>query len=258
MVKREAFISEGLSHAVLPGIVLAYIWIEDRNSPWLIVAAGLSGLLMVWLVEWIANTNLVERDAALGIVFSGLFSVGMVATSLELGKSHFHADCIIDGNLAMATLRTTELRYLGAIPSAFVTMLGMLIALGTFVGLFFKELTLLSFDKILAETFGFRPKLLHSAWLALVAMTAVAAFEIAGTILVVALMITPAATANLLTNKLSTLVWLAPCLAAAASVTGVVAGIQLNVPPAGLIACLSGILFLAVVAGKKLLASRIS
>ena len=255
VIKREAFVSEGLSHAVLPGIVLAYVWIEDRNSPWLIIAAGLSGLLMVWLVEWIACTNRVERDAALGIVFSGLFSVGMVATSLELGKVHFHADCIIDGNLALAAVRKTEFPLLGDMPTAFVTMLGILLGLCAFIGLFLKELTLLSFDEVLAKSFGFRPRMLHSAWLALVSMTAVAAFEVAGTILVVALMIAPAATANLLTNRLGTLIWLAPCLAAIASMAGVFAGIQLDVSPAGLIASISGILFLVAVGYKKLATS---
>ena len=109
VVKREAFVSEGLSHAVLPGIILAYIAIPDRSSPLLVVAAGLSGLIMVWLVQAISNTRLVDRDAALGIVFSALFSIGVIASSMKLGNVHFHAHCIIDGNLSLAALKHAEI-----------------------------------------------------------------------------------------------------------------------------------------------------
>ena len=70
VVKRESFISEGLSHAVLPGIILAFAIFRDRSSPWLVISAGLSGLIMVWLVQAISLTRRVDKDAALGIVES--------------------------------------------------------------------------------------------------------------------------------------------------------------------------------------------
>ena len=104
VVKREALVSEALSHAVLPGIVIAFLVFRDRSSPLLIFAAGMSGLLMVWLVKWIAGSGRVKQDAALGIVFSGMFSVGVIASSLNLKNINFHPDCIIDGNLAFAAL----------------------------------------------------------------------------------------------------------------------------------------------------------
>ncbi|MEM9409691.1 MAG: metal ABC transporter permease [Planctomycetota bacterium] len=246
VIKREAFISEGLSHAVLPGIVLAYVWVEDRSSPWLIISAGLSGLLMVWLVDWIAGSKRVDRDAALGIVFSGLFSVGIVVSALELGKVHFHAHCIIDGNLALAAVRKTELPLVGELPMAFMTIFGMLMVLVGFVLLFFKELKLHAMDETMAKLLGFQTKWLYTVWLALVAMTTVAAFEIAGTILVVALMVVPAATANLLTYRLAHLIWLSCGLSALTSVAGIAMSIQLDVSPAGLVSACSGVLFVLV------------
>ena len=247
VVKREAFVSEGLSHSVLPGIILAYIVIEDRSSPLLVVAAGLSGMLMVGLVKAVSSTRLVDRDAALGIVFSALFSVGVIASSLKLGRVHFHAHCIIDGNLSFAALQHVQLGGVDLGPQAFLTMSWMLVILVAFITVFFKELTLMAFDEPTARLFGFRPGALHTVWLSLVAMTAVAAFETAGTILVVALMIAPAATGNLLTHRLSTLFVISGGIAALSAVIGIGLGIGLDIAPAGPIATVSGLAFLLVV-----------
>ena len=251
VVKREAFVSEGLSHAVLPGIILAFAFFEDRSSPWLIISAGLSGMLMVWLFQAIQYTKRVDRDAALGIVFSGLFSIGIIASSVKLSNVHFHAHCIIDGNLSFAALKAWEWGgyYLG--PRAFVTMLMMLTLIVGFITVFYKELKLASFDETSARLFGFRPTLLHSFWLAIVSMTAVAAFETAGTVLVVALMICPAATANLITSRISTMLWVSPLLAAIAAAAGVGLGTYLDISPAGPISSVSGLIFFVVFLGSK-------
>ena len=247
VVKREALVSEGLSHAVLPGIVLAFLIFRDRSSPLLILAAGLSGLLMVWLVQWIAKTGRVKQDAALGIVFSGMFSVGILASSLNLKNVHFHAHCVIDGNLAFAALEDCNWFgvYLG--PRAFVSMLLCVVGLTGFIALFFKELKLMAFDETASRLFGFRPRLLHMVWLAIVSIVAVAAFEIAGTILVVALMIAPAAAANLLSQRLGKMFFLSAILGTISAIAGVALSQQLNISPAGPIASIVGFVFLIIV-----------
>ncbi len=247
VVKREAMVSEGLSHAVLPGIVLAFLIFRDRSSPFLILAAGLSGLLMVWLVQWIAKTGRVKQDAALGIVFSGMFSVGILASSLNLKEIHFHAHCIIDGNLAFAALEDCHWFgvYLG--PRAFVSMLLCVAGLIGFITVFFKELKLMAFDETSSQLFGYRPRLLHTIWLAIVSIVAVAAFEVAGTILVVALMIAPAAAANLLSQRLGKMFLLSGLLGTCSAILGVVLSQQLSISPAGPIASMAGLTFLVVV-----------
>ena len=90
VVKREAFVSEALSHAVLPGILVAYLIFRDRGSPMLILSASLAGLLMVLCVRLMSKTNLVYDDAALGIVFAALFSVGVILANQNLSGVHFH------------------------------------------------------------------------------------------------------------------------------------------------------------------------
>lgn len=258
VVKRETFLSEGLSHAVLPGILVAFLVFQDRTSPWLIITAGLSGLVMVWLVQLITNTKLVEKDAALGIVFSGLFSIGVILSRLNLKNVHFHADCIIDGNLEYAPLKGLSIGgyYLG--PQAFVTLLTINLLLIGFVGLFYKEMKLNSFDQSTSKLLGFRPNLLHTAWLAIVSITCVAAFEIAGTILVVALIIAPPTAANLLVNRLSQMLVVSALLGAFAAIIGVAVGLQLDIAASGPIAATSGFLFLLIVlvAPKRGIISR--
>jgi manganese/zinc/iron transport system permease protein len=247
VVKREAFISEGLSHAVLPGIIFAFLIFQDRSSPWLILAAGLSGLLMVWLAQAICRSGRVYHDAALGIVFSGMFSVGIIASSMKLKNVHFHAHCIIDGNLAFAPIDRCEFAGLDWGPRAFVSMLFCLMGLLAFVVVFFKELKLMAFDESASHLLEFRPKLLHTIWVAIVSIVAVAAFETAGTILVVALMIAPAAAANLLTKRLSTMFVISGILGALTSALGVAISLPMSISPAGPIASMSGLVFLSVV-----------
>ncbi len=258
VVKREAFISEGLSHAVLPGVILAFLVFEDRSSPLLIICAALAGLLMVWLVQMLVRTGKVKQDAALGIVFSGMFSVGVILSSLRLKNVHFHAHCIIDGNLAFAALEPFECWgvYLG--PRAFISMLLFLVVLIGFIVLFFKQLKLLAFDESSLFMLGGNPRILHGIWLALVAMVVVAAFEIAGTVLVVALMIAPPAAANYFSKQLSTMFYWSAALGVASAIIGVAFSLQLDISPTGAIASSSGMLFLlvALVAPQKGLVAK--
>ena len=247
VIKKEAMVAEALSHAVLPGILIAFIVFEDRTSPWLIISAGLSGLLMVWIVQSIRKTGLVDGDAALGIVFSALFSIGIICANVGLNKVHFDSRCVIDGNLSLAALRPLRIGGAEIAPYAFVTMATVLVLLIGFIAVFYKELKLMMFDSALSQTFGFRPTLLHLTWLALVSITTVAAFEIAGSILVVALMIAPPATAFLLTKRLGVMLVIASTIGVISSVAGFYLGWGLNISHTGPIASVAGMIFLLTV-----------
>ena len=247
VVKHESMIAEALSHAVLPGILIAFLVFQDRTSPWLIISAGLSGLLMVWVVQTIRKTGLVDGDAALGITFSALFSVGIICANLGLNRVHFDSHCIIDGNLAMAALRPLVIGGVEIAPFAFVLMATVLTLLVTFILIFYKELKLMMFDSALSQTFGFKPAMLHLIWLGLVSITTVSAFEIAGSILVVALMIAPPATAFLLTRRLGVMLIISSTIGVISSVIGLYLGLGLDIAPTGPIASVAGMIFLLTV-----------
>jgi manganese/zinc/iron transport system permease protein len=176
-----------------------------------------------------------------------MFSVGIIASSLNLKNVHFHAHCIIDGNLAFAAIDHFEFLGVDLGPKAFVSMLACLVGLLGFITLFYKELKLIAFDECAARLSGFRPKLLHTVWLTAVSIIAVAAFEAAGTILVVALMIAPATASNLLTRRLSVMFAVSAMLGAISGVLGVALSHFLGISPAGPIASMAGLQFLLIV-----------
>ncbi len=251
VVKREAMVSEGLSHAVLPGIIVAFVLLRDRSSVWLILGAAAFGLIMVLLVLAIRRTRIVDADASLGIVFAAMFSVGIILAHQELRNTHFHAHCIIDGNLALSPLDTVDVGPLRWVPRSFLVMFGVLACVVTFIAVYFKELKLSMFDESLARSFGFRPVVLHLVWLSLVSITTVSAFETAGSILVVALMITPPAAASLMTNRLTVMLLLSCVLAGASAVIGFWVGLRLDISPTGPMSAVAGGLFLLILLFAK-------
>lgn len=248
VLKREALVSEGLAHAVLPGIVIAYALLRDRSSPLLLVGAAGMGLVMILAVQAIRRTGVVDSTASLGVVFPALFSVGVLLTSMDLAGTHFHADCIIEGNLALAPLDRLVIggRDLG--PRAFWSVSAALLLVSGFVVALFKELKLLTFDPDLAASLGFRPNRVHVAWLAVVSFTVVASFEAAGSILVVALMIAPPAAAVLWVDDVRHVLGLAGVLALVSAFAGHEIGLALDIAPAGPMATSAGALFLASLA----------
>ena len=177
-----------------------------------------------------------------------MFSIGVLLVSRHLRSTHFHADCIIEGNLALAPIDDYELAgiYLG--PKSWVVMLSMLIVCLAFITLCYKELKLMLFEPLLARRFGFKPALLQLIWLAIVSMTAVAAFNVAGAVLVVALMIAPPAAAYLLSDRLSGLLIIASVIAVISSIAGVYLGLALNISHTGPIASTAGAVFLLIFA----------
>lgn len=244
VAKKEALISEGLSHAVLPGIIVAYIFLRDQQNPFLILSAAASGYLMIVLMQLLMKTKLIQSDAALGVTFSTLFSIGIIIASQYLKNSPVHAHCIIDGNLANAYQNSMVVFGFERIPKSFVVMSLNLVVLLGFLLLCYKELKLMVFDPILARSLGYRPGLMHSVWLALVAIICVSAFETAGAVLVVALLIAPPATAFLLTKKLQWAFVISAIAASLAAVGGFYLGLYLDISQTGPIASISGGIFL--------------
>ncbi len=248
LVNRQAMMSEGISHAMFPGLVLAFMLLRDQSSPLLILSAAASGLVMVWVTQWLTSTRLVDSDAALGIVFAGMFSVGILLVSMNLRNTHFHADCIIDGNLALAPLDRLKIGGYDLGPKSWVTMLTLLVICTGFITLCYKELKLMLFEPLLARRFGLKPALLQIIWLTLVSVTTVAAFNIAGAVLIVALMIAPPAAAYLLSDRLSGLLIGSSVIAAISAVAGFYLALDLDISPTGPVASTAGMVFLIVFA----------
>ncbi len=208
VLRKMAMMSDAISHAILPGIVIAFFITSDLNAPLLILAAAMMGVLTVVLVELIYRTKLVKEDAAIGLVFPALFSIGVILIAQYAGDVHLDTDAVLLGELAFAPFDRLTIGGTDIGPRAFWVMSIILLLNVGFITLFYKELKLATFDAGLAAALGFLPGALHYGLMGLVSVTAVGAFDAVGSILVVALMVGPAATANLLTDKLTRLIGL--------------------------------------------------
>ncbi len=244
ILRRTAMMSDAISHAILFGIVVGFLLTKSLSSPFLIVGAALTGVLTVSLVELLTKTRLVREDAAIGLVFPVLFSIGVILVARYAGNVHLDTDSVLLGELAFAPFNRMELFGHDLGPQSLFVMGGVLLLNVAFIALFFKELKLSTFDAGLAAALGFSPALIHYTLMGFVSVTAVGAFDAVGSVLVVALMITPPAIAYLLTDRLAAMLWLSAGIGALGAIGGYWAAYWLDVSIAGMMATVAGVIFL--------------
>lgn len=219
-----SLMGDAVSHAVLPGVVLAYVF----GAPFAL-GALVFGLLAVALIGLIRGTSRVKEDAAIGIVFTTLFALGLVLISVT--PSQTDLSHIIFGNI------------LGISDAEFVQIL--ILAAVAFAVLLVKrrDLTLYAFDPTHAFAIGLSPRMLGALLLGVLALTAVVALQVVGVILVVAMLIIPGATAYLLTDRFGRMLIIAPVVSAAASIIGIYLSYWLDAASGGLVVLVQGVFF---------------
>lgn len=193
---------DAISHTVLLGIVLAFIVIPNLNSPLLIIGATLVGILTVFLTELIVRSKKTDEESAIGLVFPFLFSIAIIIITLKFSNVHLDIDAVLLGKMELAVLDQLKIGNLELGPKMLYVVMGMFLLNLTFIKLFYKELKIVSFDYALASSLGFMPVIVHYLLMTLVSLTAVTTFNVVGSILVISLMIGPAATALLFTKNL--------------------------------------------------------
>ena len=219
-----SLMGDAVSHAVLPGVVLSYI----VGVPFA-VGAVIFGFLAVALIGTIRDTSRVKEDAAIGIVFTTLFALGLVLVSAT--PSQTDLGHILFGNvLGVSGSALWQLVILGAV----VTV--VLVAKR-------RDLTLFAFDPVHAHAIGLSRRWLGALLLGLLALTCVVALQIVGVILVVAMLIIPGAAAHLLTDRFGHMLVLAPTLAVGATVVGIYISYGADVSPGGMVVVTQGVMF---------------
>ena len=219
-----SLMGDAVSHAVLPGVVLAYVF----SVPFA-VGALLFGFLAVGLIGAVRETSRIKEDAAIGIVFTTLFALGLVLISVT--PSHTDLTHIIFGNLL-------------GVSSGDLAQIMILAALAMAVLLIKRrDFTLYAFDPTHAHAIGLNPRMLGAALLALLALTSVVALQAVGVILVVAMLIIPGATAYLLTDKHSRMLVIAPAISVACAVLGLYTSYYMDTASGGMIVLAQGTAF---------------
>jgi manganese/zinc/iron transport system permease protein len=243
VLRRMALISDAISHAMLLGIVVGFFLTEDLNSPLLILGATLTGLVTALLVELLHRTGLVREDAAIGLVFPALFSIGVILISRYAGSVHLDTDVVLLGELAFAPFDRVVVAGWDIGPKGLYAGSIILLINAALAALFYKELKLATFDPGLAAALGFSPAAIHYGLMGVTSLTAVGAFDSVGAILTVALFIAPAAAAYLLTDDLARMLLLSVGLGIAAALTGYWMAFLLDASIAGSMATMAGVIF---------------
>ena len=243
ILRRMAMMSDAISHSVLLGIVLMFFIVRELHSPWLIVAATITGLITVALTESLIASKQMKKDAAFGMFLPLFFAVAIALICLFAGNIHLDQDAVILGEIAFAPFNRFELNGLDLGPIGIWVMSGILLINSLFIGCFYKDLKCATFDPQLARTIGISPIFLHYALMGCVSITCVGAFDIVGTILIVALIITPPASAYLLTRQLHTMIGASILIGCLCAIFGTLLAIAIDGSIAGAMCTVAGIIF---------------
>jgi manganese/zinc/iron transport system permease protein len=246
VLRKMALISDAISHAILPGIVIGFFITQDLSSPLLIVLAAVSGIITVMLVEYIQKTGLVKKDTAIGLVFPALFSIGVLLISKNANDIHLDVDAVLLGELAFAPFDRLVINGIDFGPKSCYVIGGVLLVTLGLLFAFFKELKVSTFDTGLAAALGFSPLIMHYGLMSISSVTIVGAFDAVGAVLVIALMIAPAATAYLLTSDLKKMILLAVFFGVFSAIAGYWVAHGLDASIAGAITSVLGLLFFIV------------
>lgn len=224
ILRGMSLMGDAISHAVLPGVALSYILGIN-----FFIGAITFGLLASVIITYIKGNSIIKSDTAIGITFSSFLALGVILIGVANSSTDlFH---ILFGNI-LAVQDIDMWISIGV---------GILVLL--VIAIFFRQLLLTSFDPILAQSMGMPVNFYHYLLMILLTLVAVTAMQSVGTILIVALLITPAATAYLYAKSLKTMIVLSSCLGALASILGLFIGYTFNVAAGSSIVLTSAFIF---------------
>ncbi len=213
MVQRLALLGDAISHSVLPGLAIAFMIGAD-----IFVGAFIAGVLSTIVITWIRARSQIKEDAAMGIVFSAFFALGVTLITIIQKDNKIDLNHFLFGNILSVT--NEEVRNTAIITTIVLTI----------VILLYKELMFYTFDPIGAQASGLPTNLLNFGLMILIALTIVASLKSVGVILVLAMLITPGATAYLLVTRLHHMMILGAVIGVIASISGMYLSYFFNLP----------------------------
>ena len=243
ILRRMAMMADAISHTVLLGIVVAYLVTRQLSGVHMLIGAILAGLVTSILVQWFHSLG-VQQEASIGVVFTSLFAIAVVLIATRAGNAHLDIQHSLMGEITFIPWERIELPFIGSIPEAIV-LLGIVLLVDTFLlAAFYKEWKITTFDPALAASLGIPVMLMHYVFMAMVSVTTVAAFDAVGAILVVAMLITPAAAAYLWTDRLPVMFGLSGLFGVISAFAGYYVAVWLDTSISGSMAFCTGIVFL--------------
>ncbi|KRG11131.1 iron ABC transporter [Lederbergia galactosidilytica] len=248
ILRRMAMMADAISHTVLLGIVSAYLITKELSGIYMLIGAIIAGLLTALLVQWFHSLG-VQQDASIGVVFTTLFALGVILIATKVGNVHLDVQHALMGEITFVPWHTIELPLLGEIPQATFTLILVLLVVLVVILAFYKEWKITTFDAAaaLAASIGIPVIGMHYLFMTLVSITTittVASFDAVGAIMVVAMLITPAAAAYLWTDRLLVMLSLSASFGVISAIGGYYIAVWLDTSISGSMAFATGIIFL--------------
>lgn len=245
ILRKMAMVGDAISHAVLPGIVIAFLLTGTRDSFEMILGAALLGIFSTFLIEFFHNRARLQTDAAIGVTFTWLFALGVILISVFAGQVDLDQECVLYGEIAYVPidLWISEEGTIYGPRALYISAITLMVNI-LFLRIGFKQLHLTTFDPAFAATIGISVSVWNYLLMGAVSMTTVAAFDSVGAILVVALLVAPPATAYLLTDQFKKMMVITVLIAIISSIIGYYLAVLLDGSIAGAIVTITGIIFL--------------
>ena len=248
VLRKMTMVGDAISHAVLPGIAIAYLLSQSRASLPMFLGAALVGVFATVIIEILSKKWKVQSDASIGMTFTTLFALGVVLITYWSDKVDLDQECVLYGEIAFVPFNTWTLgdHSMGPIALWSSGILLLLVLIYTFAG--YKGLLMSSFNEDYAAVLGIGVGAWNLSLMSMVSVATVISFESVGAILVVALLVAPAATAYLISQKLKPMILLAALFGLSGSLLGYIMSAQLDISIAGGIATMLGVQFALILA----------
>ncbi|UED78571.1 metal ABC transporter permease [Lysinibacillus sp. CD3-6] len=254
ILRKMSMIADAISHTVLFGIVMAFIVTQTLNGFWMLVGAAVAGILTAYLVQLLHSSG-IQEDAAIGVVFTSLFAAGVLLITLFASNVHLDVEHVLMGEIAFVPWDKWTLFSITMPKAVWMLLLVLLINIG-FLVLFFKEMKLATFDAVYAASIGVPIIFLHYGFMTSISFTTVAAFDSVGAILVVAMLIGPAVTANLISKSIKQMFLFSMLYGGASSIIGYYLAKFWDTSIAGMMAAAVGLLFIVTLCAQKIVDRR--
>lgn len=244
VIRKMSMISDAISHAVLPGIVIAYLFSGSQESILTLIGAIFFGLITTFLIQLLSKFRNIEQGAAIGTIYTFLFASGIILISYYTRQVDLDLDCVLYGEIAYTPLDIYIVNGKNIGPKAIYTLLGSSFLLIILVGLFYKELIATSFDQDYSQAIGINTTFIHYLLMSLVSIITVISFELVGAILVVAFLVGPVATAYLWTQNVKKMILFSNLFGILSILLGYFTAYSFNASIAGSIAVYIGVVFI--------------
>lgn len=247
VLRGVSLMSDAMSHALLLGIVGMFLWVRSLTSPLLLVGAGIAGFGVVLLTEWSMHQFKVHKDAAIGLFFPFFFSCAVILISLFTRDAHLDTDMVLLGDFVFAPFVRGTLFGIDWGPQALIALAIIFILSLLVLIMMHQRLTIVLFDPIFAQVTNAHPTAIYYGMMLLTSIVAVSVFSVVGSVVVVALMITPAASAWCTARSVHEMLLHAMVYSVIAAVAGYSFAAYADVSIAGSIALWSGLIFTGIV-----------